>query len=512
MNQREPLHKPTYSWHPEANSDQGPNCTRCRLYRAVAVGVGDQLRDLRNLVHACEVANGAERDFASRRASVFDQLFEGALGKEVELAIRGSGPGLSSSSGPGLDVDPRYDVWLKSKKRGSGKSKGKGKKKEGGFRFEEKPFQAQSLINILMAEPADKWLWGVDLSTKDLDSMIRGVDRNLQIPHSGYDDELNTGKLSGRFSPSPNPNDVEDETAIFDKLSENILSVPDLQPDEYPLAFSFPPLHHSGLSDSGSRPNFQDSLNPTHQGQDEEMVNILPVHHPWVVHPPAGYMAPPPSRGSDFPRIRVRFEPRSGSGPSVVRTEGQQDVWEVKDSLTGSNMLEPIYVSSEESEDGHQMDVSEGVGYSNTESGVGLLGSRINALEAVNNIPADQAISNTLVFNDLSPDRSMLMNVVLSDSDPGPDSDHDIYETDVDSIPPLAVYIPDSDEDGEADEEETEELDFGVPLAVYVPGPEPDLVPASGDSAPTRSSLARNPFTGQYTADSFANFQDDWLE
>ena len=63
------LNKPAYTFHSSA-TDELPNsptdCTRCRLYRAVAVGVMDQLRDTYNMVHACEMANQAEKDIAIR--------------------------------------------------------------------------------------------------------------------------------------------------------------------------------------------------------------------------------------------------------------------------------------------------------------------------------------------------------------------------------------------------------------------------------------------------------------
>jgi len=55
------LNKPAYTWHSSVNNDLPNDCTRCRLYHAVAVGVVDQLRDTYNMVHACEVANMAEK-------------------------------------------------------------------------------------------------------------------------------------------------------------------------------------------------------------------------------------------------------------------------------------------------------------------------------------------------------------------------------------------------------------------------------------------------------------------
>jgi hypothetical protein len=198
-------------------------------------------------------------------------------------------------------------------------------------------------------------------------------------------------------------------------------------------------------------------------------------------------------------------------------------VCEIDDTSSNSNLLEPIYVSSNESEDGHHMDWSDRVGYSTGESGVGVDGNRnpqINPqtatenVESLDNVCPLQSPANFAV---LYPDRSMLMNVVISESESESESEpnpgDDIYVSDMDSIPPLAVYIPDSDEDGETDGQSTEDLDFGVPLAVYVPGADAaDPIRASGSPNHAISSLVRDPFTGQYTADSFSGFQEEWLD
>ena len=48
------LNKPAYTWHSTVNDTllNDPNdCTQCRLYQAVGVGVMDQVRDIYNMVH-----------------------------------------------------------------------------------------------------------------------------------------------------------------------------------------------------------------------------------------------------------------------------------------------------------------------------------------------------------------------------------------------------------------------------------------------------------------------------
>lgn len=53
------------------------------------------------------------------------------------------------------------------------------------------------------------WTWGVDLNSQDIWEMIRGANKNYQLPHSGYDEDLRTGKLVSLF-PIPSPNDIKD--------------------------------------------------------------------------------------------------------------------------------------------------------------------------------------------------------------------------------------------------------------------------------------------------------------
>jgi len=155
VNLADGLGKPAYTWHSSVNDDL-PNpsdtCTRCRLYRAVAVGVVDQLRDTYNMVHACEIANEAEKAIAIRRASGFNELFEVALKKECDETEPHAGSEEAPEQGSGS---------------GSG-SKGKGKETE---RFGPEVEELKTWMKSLMlkaAKGASEWTWGVDLTEEDL--------------------------------------------------------------------------------------------------------------------------------------------------------------------------------------------------------------------------------------------------------------------------------------------------------------------------------------------------------
>lgn len=207
------LNKPAYTWHSSAY-DNMPNsptdCTRCRLYRSVAVGVMDQVRDTYNMVHACEVANEAEKAIAIRRASGFNELFEATLKKECEV-----GSGSVKTHAPGPESGSR-----------------KGKEKE---QFGVEVENLKRLTKELMMERGSmKWTWGVDLTEDDLQNLIRGADRDHEIPHSGYDQDLSSGGLS-TTSDALDPQNLEDPNdpdLLFDRLSLPITEIPDLLPHE----------------------------------------------------------------------------------------------------------------------------------------------------------------------------------------------------------------------------------------------------------------------------------------
>jgi hypothetical protein len=209
------LNKPAYTWHSAVN-DNLPNypnnCTRCRLYRAVGLGIMDQVRDAYNMVHGCEIASEAERDIGIRRCSGFNELHEAAIKKECVLQ---AALGMGSGSGPGSS-------WIPNQPSGKGSGK-KGKEKE-----KESPESGRA---------SSKWIWGVDLTKDDLLELTRGADRQGQVSHSGYDSPLPSDSLQSKSSASLDADQLEDPQKThlwFDALSESITTVPDLPPKEFP--------------------------------------------------------------------------------------------------------------------------------------------------------------------------------------------------------------------------------------------------------------------------------------
>ena len=198
------LEKPAFVWHSSINDDLPNDCTRCRLYRSVAVGVVDRLRDTYNMVHASQIVNEAERDLAIRRASGFNELFEAALKKECD-----ENRSVQSASGQPKDyLQPEVE----------------GLKK-----------MCKDLITDAGSKECRKWTWGIDLTDDDLYNLVWGADRYLELPHSGYDDDLQDD-LPSMTTEALDPAKLEmwdDKDLRFDEVSKPI-TIPELQPHEFP--------------------------------------------------------------------------------------------------------------------------------------------------------------------------------------------------------------------------------------------------------------------------------------
>ena len=225
------LNKPGYTWHSSANdlpNIPNNNCTRCRLYRAVAVGVMDQVRDTYNMAHGCEVANEAEKDIGIRRASGFNELFEAVLKKECDAGELAAGSGLGREQQRDSEGEQQQDSESGSDKQ----------------QFGPEVEGLKKLIKKLVMEAggmaSSKWTWGVDLTEDDLRSLIRGADRQHQVPHSGYDQDLSSGALRSQTSEALDPVNLEDPkdgNLRFDDVS--ISTIPDLGPHEFPRFQSY---------------------------------------------------------------------------------------------------------------------------------------------------------------------------------------------------------------------------------------------------------------------------------
>jgi hypothetical protein len=236
------------------------------------------------MVHACESVNEAERDVAIRRASGFNQLFEAALNKETD----------SSSL-------------VEGNSKGSGsRQKSKGKEKKRKVDPEDVRLRALEDLERWQSLPANKWTWGIGLTLPDLQAMVRAADRNYELPHSGYDDSLPTGRMSGYDSPTQNPAILNDDLSFLE-LSSDIGEVRELDLDEIPLAFSMPCLHFLGRVPLSSNvvPDRSPSLL---KGKQREITHLsvsaeaaAETIFPWLQLPPPSYVKAPVTASTTSP-------------------------------------------------------------------------------------------------------------------------------------------------------------------------------------------------------------------
>lgn len=187
-------------------------CTRCRLYRAVALGSQDKLRDLRNSIEAGKSIFRLETQLKIREASSFNQLYEAAVSKEgntVDLLVgEGAGPATTVNKGK-KRVELAEDWRALSEER------------------LKKSHLEQSL-------PSGKWVWGPDLTEDDLKSLVRGGDRNNVLPHTGYDESLDEKSIGYPSPPVNVARFAEEGDPPFFELSPDIMEIPHLETHQYP--------------------------------------------------------------------------------------------------------------------------------------------------------------------------------------------------------------------------------------------------------------------------------------
>lgn len=151
-------------------------CGCCRLYRGVALGVLDNIQDLRHRVHGLEVAYEERADLAARCAVGFFQLYEVVQAKETSAD----------------DVDEQeISIDRKGKQR-----------KSNSTRITEVQDLAAAELIRLSNLPSLKWTWGADLS-KDEVLQLQKQDSPL-IPrkeHSGYNVSLPWGHYGVESNP-----------------------------------------------------------------------------------------------------------------------------------------------------------------------------------------------------------------------------------------------------------------------------------------------------------------------
>ena len=453
------VNKPPYKWHQSIRSADSPDCSRCRLYRAVPLGALESLREIRNIIHAHEMANQAERDVAMRRASGFRQLFEAVLHKEkmgMSIFDPGSGPkpNMEPKSTPQttqpqiIDLTDGSIVPDRIVPPGTGECTSGNHTSATGTGDPLKSLKRDlKAVMMAMAGPSKKWTWGVELDLTDLQGMVRGIDRGSELSHSGYDTELGSASISSTFSDYMQQPYVSPRESKFDDVSSDVISIRSLRPHEFPIAFRLPPLNYLSACDTDSEPDSAIKV-----FEQKAVLKAKKKVMQAEIELPDSFV-----EGEDdisLPILPFPFQ-RSGIAPDV-----ETHATESHPRNSGQDIqmddLPPIPIE--------------------------LLGS-----------PSTSSSIISGSSSPLGPPLSMIP--VMSDSE----DNSDIY-TDDSGGPPGVVFNPDLDDDI-----------YAIPINIpESDSSEEDDQPAS--TAPPRAVYGRDPITGLYTASSFAHLQDNFFE
>jgi hypothetical protein len=220
--------KPTYTWgRGLRDAARGVNlsCKQCRLYRAVSIGVLDDLQDLRHQLNGLEGAVQDRGYRTHRRAAGFHQLYEAALMKETKT--------------------PATPLSKKGKNRVQTQA-------------EKISADAAKELQRLETLPAMKWTWGPDLNEEEAVAALKFVPTKSRRCHTGYRVSLPDNSVGTASVPSSPVSE-----AVYSDIGSDIWEIPELDPKEVPTHFGYPPLcNYREPSAVWNGPNYSVAIPP----------------------------------------------------------------------------------------------------------------------------------------------------------------------------------------------------------------------------------------------------------
>jgi hypothetical protein len=291
------VQKPSYGWHSKTWDDStGNHCVYCRSYRAVPLGVMDQFRDLRNMVNALEVVHQSERNMAMRDAACLNDLYEESVINDC-----------NKSAGQNAKLVPPSKKAATSKKAkgaAAAEMEAAAAQMEAARAEMEAAKKGAAAWNetddpVTQYPPISKWLSGFNLTEEHIKSIVRAVDNDYKLPHSGYDDTLNGNSLptesAGRSRSEYDRLDEEAQNPPnFEALSSDIWVERALHDHEIPIAFNtYPLLRASGGNWVRTTPRIK-VANGNDIGNDYLWLNNQPDEYVQRPLPPLDTMIPFP--------------------------------------------------------------------------------------------------------------------------------------------------------------------------------------------------------------------------
>ena len=202
-------------------------------YRGVAMDALYEMHNLRTQIQQRENTSEEHHLLTMRRASGLNQLFEAAVIKDAQESTRGPqpaapfvlprgsqaqptapepvGPSTAPIPAPPLAHKPPAQHRLRARRpvqqvAAPGRTRVKNTK---AAKLSNKQLadiledHSKAELDRWIQHPSLKWTWGADLDRGDIQQLFRAADKNYELPHSAYDESLDTGRFDGDDSRGP---------------------------------------------------------------------------------------------------------------------------------------------------------------------------------------------------------------------------------------------------------------------------------------------------------------------
>jgi hypothetical protein len=280
--------KTKYTWCRDFSLDPHGvkiDCIRCRLYRGVAMGILDDLQDLRHHLHGLEVSFEGRSNITTRRAAGFQALHEAAIMKETMNAAENAAKntakntaenaaGITSIRKSGSISTTMVGPSVKSSRLSKGQTK---VGQNTSAAVERVRLEATAELTRLKNLPELKWTWGPSLTKTDILELVRTATTARGKIHSGYMESLPESP-HGKWSAASPPH--TSRTQNFSDIGSDIFELPSLDAEDYPSHFTYPPLRHY-WSETSSTPAADPQTQPSS----------------WLHPPPSNYINAPVHAG-----------------------------------------------------------------------------------------------------------------------------------------------------------------------------------------------------------------------
>ena len=197
----------------------------------MALGVLDELHDIRHHIHGMEVSLAAKKELTMRRASGFNQVFEYLVTKELDPAATTT---FFDELPPPISAPQLHEEIILPAQQP--KHASRQNKKVAGWRKIAGDVQREAMAEVARLQnlPSLKWMWGAILEPSELRALVCSADIGEELPHLDYNFSLPFGRDTHTWSSAMSDQDI---SGIYSEIGSDVVSIPDLEEDNYSHMF-----------------------------------------------------------------------------------------------------------------------------------------------------------------------------------------------------------------------------------------------------------------------------------